>query len=87
MLKKHEQENVLVKSEQKRKITTLQDNINRLRHKVGQSHKTIAKEEAALHASIANIGKQMKKLEELKKVCAMSKNFFVFRKIVFVSSL
>ena len=34
VLRKHEEEIVLVKSEQKRKITVLQDTINKLRRKV-----------------------------------------------------
>ena len=55
VLRKHEEEIVLVKSEQKRKITILQDSINKLRRKVRSTNSHIAKEESALHENIANI--------------------------------
>lgn len=51
VLRKHEEEIVLVKSEQKRKITNLNDSINKLRQKVSSAHKHIAKEEKALQAN------------------------------------
>ncbi len=51
VLRKHEEEVVLVKSDQKRKITGLMDAINRLRQKVAECHKNIAKEEATLQAN------------------------------------
>ena len=52
VLRKHEEEIVLVKSEQKRKITVLQDTINKLRRKVRATNDQIAKEESSLHDSI-----------------------------------
>ena len=55
VLRKHEEEIVLVKSEQKRKITIFQDSINKLRRKVRSTNSHIAKEESALHENIANI--------------------------------
>ena len=55
MLRKHEEEVVLVKSDQKRKITGLQDVINRLRQKVAECHKNIEKDEHALQAQNADL--------------------------------
>ena len=55
MLRKHEEEVVLVKSDQKRKITGLQDVINRLRQKVAECHKNIEKDERALQAQNADL--------------------------------
>jgi dynein regulatory complex protein 1 len=55
VLRKHEEEVVLVKSDQKRKITGLQDTINRLRQRVTECHKNIAKEETALQVNNADI--------------------------------
>ena len=52
VLRKHEEEIVLVKSEQKRKITVLQDTINKLRRKVRATNDQIAKEESSLHDNI-----------------------------------
>ena len=49
---------VLVKSEQKRKITIFQDTINKLRRKVRSTNAHIAKEEANLHENIQNIRQQ-----------------------------
>ena len=70
VLRKREEEIVLVKSEQKRKITSLHDTINKLRTKVDDSHKNVAKEECQLHAGIADIRKQLHKLEEQRKSSA-----------------
>ena len=67
VLRKREEEIVLVKSDQKRKITSLQDTINKLRMKVNESHKNVAKEESNLHTSIADTRKQLQKLDELRK--------------------
>ena len=67
VLRKREEEIVLVKSEQKRKITSLQDGINKLRGKVSESHKRIAKEEGQLQAEIADMRKQIHKLEAMRK--------------------
>ena len=55
VLRKHEEEIVLVKSEQKRKITSLQDTINKLRQKVGGTNSKISKEETLLNDIISNI--------------------------------
>ncbi len=55
VLRKHEEEIVLVKSEQKRKITILQDTINKLRRKVRKTNAHISREEASLHENINNI--------------------------------
>ena len=55
VLRKHEEEIVLVKSEQKRKITSLQDTINKLRQKVGGTNSKISKEETRLNDIISNI--------------------------------
>ncbi len=52
VLRKHEEEIVLVKSEQKRKITILQDTINKLRRKVRSNNALISREEASLHETI-----------------------------------
>ena len=67
VLRKHEEEIVLVKSEQKRKITVLHDSINKLRRKVRLTNSQIAKEEAALHENIASIREQLEKLFKKKK--------------------
>ncbi len=66
VLKKHEEEIVLVKSEQKRKITTLQDSINRLRTRVAEAHRGVAREEAALQAVVKDVRGQLDKLEAAK---------------------
>lgn len=55
VLRKHEEEIVLVKSEQKRKITSLQDTINKLRQRVGGTNNKISKEETRLNDIISNI--------------------------------
>ena len=67
VLRKHEEEIVLVKSEQKRKITILQDTINKLRRKVRSSNAHIAKEEGNLHENILNIRQQLDKLYNKKR--------------------
>ena len=67
VLRKHEEEIVLVKSEQKRKITVLQDTINKLRRKVRTTNAHITKEESALHENIANIKQQLEKLYTKKR--------------------
>ena len=55
VLRKHEEEVVLVKSDQKRKITGLQDVINRLRQRVAECHRNIEKDEGALQAQNADL--------------------------------
>ncbi len=67
VLRKHEEEIVLVKSEQKRKITTLQDTINKLRQKAAQALKDINKEESNLHSAIAEVHRKLRKLSDLEK--------------------
>ena len=67
VLRKHEEEIVLVKSEQKRKITVLHDSINKLRRKVRLTNSQITKEESALHDNIATIREQLEKLFKKKK--------------------
>ena len=65
MLRKHEEEVVLVKSDQKRKITGLQDVINRLRQRVAECHKNIEKDEGALQAQNADIRRDPKTYAEV----------------------
>ena len=48
MLNKHEEENAIIKSEQKRKITVLQDTANKLKSKVKDTEKNIEKEKSQL---------------------------------------
>lgn len=67
VLRKHEEEIVLVKSEQKRKITIFQDTINKLRRKVRSTNFHITKEESALHENISTIRQQLEKLYNKKK--------------------
>ena len=55
MLRKHEEEVVLVKSEQKRKITGLQDVINRLRQRVAECHRNIEKDEGTMQTQNADL--------------------------------
>ena len=55
VLRKHEEEIVLVKSEQKRKIPSLQDTINKLRQRVGGTNTKISKEEMRLNDIISDI--------------------------------
>ena len=62
VLRKHEEEIVLVKSEQKRKITILQDTINKLRQRVSSTNSKISKEELRLHEMITNIRQQLDNL-------------------------
>lgn len=62
VLRKHEEEIVLVKSEQKRKITILQDTINKLRLKVAMVNNKIAKDETKLHDIIGSIRQQLDNL-------------------------
>ena len=66
-MKKHEEEVVLVKSEQKRKITVLQDTINKLRQKVRTQNDEITKEENHLHDIINDIRHQLENLYKKKR--------------------
>ena len=67
VLKKHEEEIVLVKSEQKRKITVLQDTINKLRQRVRTTNDEITKEENHLHDIISDIRQQLENLYKKKR--------------------
>ena len=67
VLNKHEEENAIIKSEQKRKITVLQDNANKLKSKVKDTEKNIEKEKGQLVDQVKQIKKQIKELEEKQK--------------------
>ena len=67
VLNKHEEENAIIKSEQKRKITVLQDSANKLKSKVKDTEKHIEKEKGQLAESVKMIKKQIKELEEKQK--------------------
>ena len=68
VLRKHEEEVVLVKSDQKRKITGLQDVINRLRQRVAECHRNIEKDEGALQAQNADIRRDPKTYAVVEEV-------------------
>lgn len=63
VLQKHEEENSLIKSEQKRKITSLQDQANKLRLKVMECDKGMDRERAQLVENIKNMKKQLSDME------------------------
>ena len=67
VLNKHEEENAIIKSEQKRKITVLQDTANKLKSKVKDAEKHLEKEKVNLVDEIKAIKKQIKALEEKQK--------------------
>ena len=67
VLNKHEEENAIIKSEQKRKITVLQDTANKLKSKVKDTEKGIEKEKSQLHDQVKQIKKQIRELEEKQK--------------------
>ena len=67
VLNKHEEENAIIKSEQKRKITVLQDSANKLKSKVKDAEKNLEKEKVNLVGEIKAIKKQIKALEEKQK--------------------
>ena len=67
VLNKHEEENAIIKSEQKRKITVLQDSANKLKSKVKDAEKNLEKEKVNLVDEIKAIKKQIKALEEKQK--------------------
>ena len=58
VLNKHEEENAIIKSEQKRKITVLQDTANKLKSKVKDAEKNLEKEKVNLVDEIKAIKKQ-----------------------------
>ena len=63
VLSKHEEENSVIKSEQKRKITSLQDVSNKLKLKLMDTEKDSEKEKTQLLVSIQNIKKQLNEIE------------------------
>ena len=67
VLNKHEEENAIIKSEQKRKITILQDTANKLKSKVKDTEKGIEKEKAILVDQVKAIKKQIIELEDKQK--------------------
>ena len=67
VLNKHEEENAIIKSEQKRKITVLQDTANKLKSKVKDTEKGIEKEKAQLVDQVKQIKKQIRELEDKQK--------------------
>ena len=67
VLNKHEEENAIIKSEQKRKITVLQDSANKLKSKVKDTEKHIEKEKGQLADSVKLIKKQIKELDAYEK--------------------
>lgn len=67
VLRKHEEEIVLVKSEQKRKITVLQDSINKLRRRVRSTNSYIVREETSLHETTNSIRGQLESLYNKKR--------------------
>ena len=73
ILGKHEDENSLIKSEQKRRITSLQDQANKLKMKVMEADKGTEKERINLIETIKNIKQQIKDLDlQQKKFGAQS---------------
>ncbi|TRY74892.1 hypothetical protein TCAL_04515 [Tigriopus californicus] len=71
VLRKHEEEIGLVKADQKRKITSLQDTINKLKVRVAEVQKKTIKGEEALHEKIGDIKKQLQKLERMSRMNSM----------------
>ena len=67
VLNKHEEENAIIKSEQKRKITVLQDTSNKLKSKVKDAEKNIEKEKSQLADGVKLIKKQIQDMEEKQK--------------------
>ena len=63
VLTKHEEENSIIKSEQKRKITSLQDVSNKLKLKLMDTEKDSEKEKTQLTESIKNIKRQLIEIE------------------------
>lgn len=67
VLNKHEEENSLIKSEQKRKITFLQDTANKLKSKVKDAERNTEKEQSQLVENIKTIKTQLADLELKQK--------------------
>ena len=67
VLNKHEEENARIKSEQKRKITILQDTSNKLKTKVKEAEMNLEKEKAQLIEGAKNAKRQIREMEEKQK--------------------
>ena len=67
VLNKHEEENAIIKSEQKRKITILQDTSNKLKCKVKEAEKNIEKEKSQLIDGVKTTKNQIRDMEEKQK--------------------
>ena len=64
VLKKRDEENTITKSQQKRKITRLQDNLNNLRLKIGRQEKGYRDENTQLTDDYKRITQQFKDLQK-----------------------
>ena len=67
VLNKHEEENARIKSDQKRKITVLQDTSNKLKTKVQEAEMNLEKEKAQLVEGAKYAKRQIRELEEKQK--------------------
>jgi dynein regulatory complex protein 1 len=67
VLKKRDEENTITKSQQKRKITRLQDSLNNLRGKLDKQEKSFRDENASLTEDYRRLSGQFQKLQEKSK--------------------
>eukprot|EP00118_Oscarella_pearsei_P003919 m.16276 g.16276 ORF g.16276 m.16276 type:complete len:739 (+) comp26831_c0_seq2:342-2558(+) len=67
VLKKRDEENTITKSQQKRKITRLQDSLNHLKTKNERFEKAFKEENASLTEDYRRLSEQFKKLQEKSK--------------------
>ena len=67
VLNKHEEENAIIKSEQKRKITVLQDTSNKLKSKVKDAEKNTEKERSQLIEGVKTAKHQIRDMELKQK--------------------
>ena len=67
MLDKHEEENSVIQAEQKRRITVLQDQANKLKIKVREAESCLEKERSQLAAGISAINNQLADLKAKQK--------------------
>ena len=67
VLNKHEEENAIIKSEQKRKLTVMQDTANRLKARVNDAEKDFEKEKCQLEYEVKLIKSQIRDMEEKQK--------------------
>ncbi|XP_062520697.1 dynein regulatory complex protein 1-like isoform X2 [Corticium candelabrum] len=67
VLKKRDEENTITKSQQKRKITRLQDTLNNLRSRLAKQDKTYREENSSLSEDYRRLSGQFKKLQEKSK--------------------